>query len=515
MKSKIVIIFGVIALLGAGMGGGYWFAMHRMMAEMSTQADASAASAGDKKPLYYYDPMYPQQKFDKPGKSPFMDMMLVPVYGDGGEDNSAVKISPRIVQNLGIRTAEVTLSALDKKIEVVGSVAFDERAVAVVQARVNGYIEKLFVRAPLMPVVKGQPLAEILAPDWVAAQEEYLALKKSPQANDALRQAARQRLILLGMAEATVVAIEADERARPRITLVAPIAGVLGELTAREGMTVAPGAMLFRINGLASVWINADVPEAQLAWLKPGSEVEATVLAYPGEIFKGRVAALLPDINMATRTLKARIEVANPNQRLTPGMFANVAVAANASTKVLMVPTEAVIQTGKRSVVILANVDKTGKPQFSPTNVELGSEANGMTEIKTGLALGAKVVLSGQFLIDSESSLKSTTARMSNDPTASADMGASMANADTHAGEGRVEKIDSEGVTISHSAIPTMQMGAMTMTFKAPKSGVPKDVKAGGMVDFRLMMTPKGEMMLERIQPKNALNATPPAGMKP
>ena len=259
MKSKIVIIFGVIALLGAGMGGGYWFAMHRMMAEMSTQADASAAIAGDKKPLYYYDPMYPQQKFDKPGKSPFMDMMLVPVYGDGGEDNSAVKISPRIVQNLGIRTAEVTLSALDKKIEVVGSVAFDERAVAVVQARVNGYIEKLFVRAPLMPVVRGQPLAEILAPDWVAAQEEYLALKKSPQANDALRQAARQRLILLGMAEATVVAIEADGRARPRITLVAPIAGVLGELTAREGMTVAPGAMLFRINGLASVWINADV----------------------------------------------------------------------------------------------------------------------------------------------------------------------------------------------------------------------------------------------------------------
>jgi len=183
MKSKILIIGGAIVLLAAGIGGGYWFAMHRMMAEPNANASANAAGAnastsGHKKPLYYYDPMYPQQKFDKPGKSPFMDMMLVPVYGDDGADTGSVKISSRIVQNLGIRTATITRGTLDKKIEVAGSIAFDERAVAVVQARVNGYIEKLFVRAPLDAVVKGQALAEILAPDWVAAQEEYLALRK-------------------------------------------------------------------------------------------------------------------------------------------------------------------------------------------------------------------------------------------------------------------------------------------------------------------------------------------------
>ncbi len=531
MKSKIalksiLLIGGAIVFLAAGIGGGYWFAMHRMMAEMSTgaaTADATATASADKKPLYYYDPMYPQQKFDKPGKSPFMDMMLVPVYGDDGADSGSVKISSRIVQNLGIRTASVTRGTLDKKIEVTGSIAFDERAVAVVQARVTGYIEKLFVRAPLDPVVKGQPLAEMLAPDWVAAQEEYLALRKNTLANDDLRQAARQRLILLGMAESTVAAIEADGRVRPRITLLAPVSGVVSELGAREGMAVAPGAMLFRINGLATVWINADVPESQAAGLRTGTPIEATVPAYPGEIFKGRVQAVLPDVNAVTRTLKARIEVANPQQRLTPGMFAaiNVSPTLAAAQKVLLVPTEAVIQTGKRSVIILADQGTDGKQQFMPTDVEIGVETNGMTEIKRGLVTeiseGMKVVLSGQFLIDSEASLKSTITRMSDAPEmAAAAMAADSPNAakemqktETHPGEGKVEKIDKDGVTISHGPIPTMQMGAMTMTFKAPKTGVPLGVKEGGMVKFKLMMTPKGEMMLDSIEPKGMANVEP------
>ena len=522
MKSKILIIGGAIVLLAAGIGGGYWFAMHRMMAEPNANASANAAGAnastsGDKKPLYYYDPMYPQQKFDKPGKSPFMDMMLVPVYGDDGADTGSVKISSRIVQNLGIRTATITRGTLDKKIEVTGSIAFDERAVAVVQARVNGYIEKLFVRAPLDAVVKGQALAEILAPDWVAAQEEYLALRKNAPANDGLRQAARQRLILLGMTEPTVAGIEADGRVRPRITLLAPVSGVVSELGAREGMAVAPGAMLFRINGLSAVWINADVPETQAAGLKPGNPIEASVPAYPGKIFKGRVQALLPDVNAITRTLKARIEVANPQQQLTPGMFATVTVSPtlSATQKVLLVPTEAVIQTGRRSVVILADQGADGTQQFAPTDVEIGAETNGMTEIKRGLVTdireGMKVVLSGQFLIDSEASLKSTTMQMSDVPAIAATSSPAneMQKTETHPGEGKVERIDEDGVTISHGPIPTLQMGAMTMTFKAPKSGVPADVRQGGMVKFKLMITPKGEMMLDSIEPKSASKSNP------
>ncbi len=493
MKNKIIIAVSAVAVLLTAGGGGYWIAMQRMNASMqapAVAADAGATASGKKKPLYYYDPMYPQTRFDKPGKSPFMDMMLVPVFADGGADSGSVNISSRVVQNLGIRVAEVTSGKVDKKVEAVGTVAFDERAVVLVQAKVAGFIEKLFVRAPLDPVVKGQPLAEILAPEWVAAQEEFLALQRSPQANEALRQAARQRLLLLGMSESTIAAVAVDGKARPRITLLAPASGVIGELAVREGMSVAPGAMLFRINGLSTVWINADVPETQTAWIKPGGVTTATVPAWPGETFKARVTALLPDINMATRTLKVRVEVANPAGKLKPGMYATVSFATSKGGEVLMVPSEAVIATGTRSVVIVADTAQDGKQQFMPVDVETGAEAAGMTEIRKGLARGMKVVLSGQFLIDSEASLKATGNRMSG------------TSAKTHQGEGRVEKISKDTLTVSHGPIPSLQMDAMTMEFKAPAGAIAPGVKEGGMVTFELTLNSKGEFEMSKVEPK-------------
>jgi Cu(I)/Ag(I) efflux system membrane fusion protein len=283
---------------------------------------------------------------------------------------------------------------------------------------------------------------------------------------------------------------------RPRITLTSPVSGVIGELAVREGMTVMPGTPLFSINGLSTVWINADVPETQVAWLKPGSAIEASVPAYPGDIFKGRVTALLPDVNAATRTLKARIEVANPKARLVPGMFATIDVAASPKQEVLLVPSEAVIETGTRTVVLLANAGSDGKPQFAPVDVEIGAEANGMTEIKRGLDKGASVVLSGQFLIDSEASLKTSGTRMS-DPAASKN-----STVATHKGEGTVEKIGKDNVTLSHGAIATLKMGAMTMEYKLPKSGIPADVKEGTAVSFEVIQTPQGEFALASIQRK-------------
>jgi len=494
MNKKLLIGLVTAGVLAAGAGAGYWFAMHRTMGQMNAQAGAPAPEG--KKPLYYHDPMYPQQKFDKPGKSPFMDMMLVPVYGDGGADDSSVRISSRVVQNLGIRTAEVTRGVLDRKVEAVGAIAFDERAVAVVQARASGYVERLFVRAPLDAVAQGQPLAEILAPDWVAAQEEYLALKRSPQANEGLRQAARQRLVLLGVPDATIAAIDADGKVRPRITLTAPISGVVAELGAREGMTVMPGMMLFRINGLATVWVNAEVPETQAAWIKPGSSVTATVPAYPSASFKARVAALLPEVSPATRTLKARIEVANPGGKLKPGMYATIDFASGTSQEALMVPSEAVIRTGQRSVVVVADTAQDGKQQFKPFDVEVGVESGGMTEIRKGLSHGMKVVVSGQFLIDSEASLKATGTRLSDAPAAA-----------THKGEGKIEQIGKQDVTLSHGPIPSMQWGEMTMDFKAPASGVPAGVKPGDTVAFEFMQNAQGQFELTAIQPK--------AGAKP
>jgi Cu(I)/Ag(I) efflux system membrane fusion protein len=425
------------AAIAAGGYALYNLGMHRglQMGVVAPAVDAAATSAstaqkvGDidpatgKKVLYWHDPMVPGQKFDKPGKSPFMDMQLVPVYAEGGGDESAVAISSRVQQNLGIRTAEVKTGTLTSTVEAVGTVAYNERDVAVVQARSNGFLERLYVRAPLDPVRKGQPLAEIYVPDWVAAQEEYLSAKRIGTQADikglgGLAEAATQRMRLAGMREEQVRAIEAGGKVQPRFTISAPISGVIGEITAREGMTVMSGAPLFRINGLSTVWVNAEVPESLAAQVRPGTPVEARTPAVTDVVFKGKINAILPEVNPATRTLRARIELANPRGELVPGMFATVNFTPVARKEMLLVPSEAVIQTGKRSVVVVAQ----GDGKFAPADVEVGLDSNGQTEIRKGLQAGQTVVVSGQFLVDSEANLKASTTRMSEMPAPDASL---------------------------------------------------------------------------------------------
>jgi len=431
-KRNFILALVVAGAVGAAGYGAYRLGLNRgaqMNAGASNAAAISAsggaAKVGDidaatgKKVLYWHDPMVPGQKFDKPGKSPFMDMQLVPVYADSGGDEGVVAISPRVQQNLGVRTAEVAQGSLGSAVEAVGSVAYNERDVALVQARSNGFVERLYVRAPLDPVRRGQPLAELYVPDWVAAQEEYLSAKRIAAKSDAasfagLADAAAQRMRLAGMSDQQIRAVEASGKVQPRLIISAPIGGVVGELSAREGMTVMAGAPLFRINGLSTVWVNAEVPEAAAAQLRAGTPVEARTPAVPGTVFTGKVSAILPEVNPATRTIKARIEIANPNGQLVPGMFATVAFAPAARKDVLLVPSEAVIQTGKRSVVVVAQ----GEGKFAPVDVEVGLDSHGQTEIRKGLQAGQKVVVSGQFLVDSEANLKASTTRMSDLPAA-------------------------------------------------------------------------------------------------
>ena len=380
---------------------------------------ASGIKAGDvdpttgKKVLYYHDPMTPGNKFDKPAKSPFMDMMLVPVYADSDSDGSKVTVSPRIQQNLGVRTAAVTEGTLSPQVAAVGSIAFNERDQVIVQARATGYVERLHVRATLDRVAKGQALAELYVPDWIAAQEEFLSVRRMQGTDLApLVDGARQRMRQVGMSDAQIALVDSSGRTQPRITLVAPIGGVVTELMAREGMTVAPGATLFRINGLSTVWANAEVPESQSALLRPGAKVQARSPAAPGSTFDGKVQAILPDVNQTTRTLKARVELANANGTLVPGMFVQMQFMDMRSGKALLVPTEAIIQTGKRTVAMLA--EENGR--FRPVDVEIGIESGGQTEIKRGLLVGQRVVVSSQFLIDSEASLKGIEARLNVEP---------------------------------------------------------------------------------------------------
>lgn len=326
-----------IAVLAAAIGlsigiAATWFVMRRAEQPAASSSTTPATKpAGEKKVLYWYDPMSPNQRFDKPGKSPYMDMQLKPKYADGNDDGAGVvSIDPREVQNLGVRTATSERGTLSSDIRVTGTVAFDERAVSVVQARVAGIVEQLAVRAPLTPVKQGQLLLTLLAPDWTAAQQEYLSLRgmQTPGLDD-LRAAARQRLILLGMSEAQIRAIEHSGKAQLRIAVTAPRDGVVGELAVREGASVMPGAPLLRINGLDTVWINAAIPEAQAGGVTTASVVQAEVPAFPGERFSGKIETLLPDVDAATRTQTARIVLRNSDHRLAPGMFARVQIAGS------------------------------------------------------------------------------------------------------------------------------------------------------------------------------------------
>ena len=509
---NLVLALVVVSLLGAAGYGLYWVGMDRGMKMAGPASGAAPAgrsaqptSATDKKVLYWHDPMVPGQKFDKPGKSPFMDMQLVPVYADGSGDDGKVTISPRAQQNLGMRTAEVTKGTLATVVEAVGTVAYNERDLAVVQARSNGYVEKLYVRAPLDAVRKGQPLADLYVPEWVAAQEEYLSVQRMTGTRlEALVDGARQRMRLAGMTEEQIRLVESTGKVHAWLTVNAPIGGVVTELGAREGMTMMAGATLFRINGLDTVWVNAEVREAQASEVRPGNLVEARTSALPGITFKGRVNAILPEVNPSTRTLKARVELANPKGQLAPGMFVTVSFAPAARKEALLVPTEAVIRTGSRSVVIVAQ----GDGKFAPVDVEIGMESEGRTEIRKGLEAGQKVVVSGQFLIDSEASLRGTATRMGDAPTAED----GMADAPIHSGHGKVERIGKEEVTLSHGAIPSLQWGPMTMGFRLPASGLPKNLAVGDVVTFEFRQTGDGMFEISSISAITPGPAQPLAG---
>jgi Cu(I)/Ag(I) efflux system membrane fusion protein len=454
--------------------------------------DTAKTDASGRKVLYWHDPMVPGQKFDKPGRSPFMDMDLVPVYADEGQGQGGVAVASGVQQNLGIRVVEVQRGSLASMLDAVGNVAFNERDLVLLQARSNAYVEKLFVRAPLDPVRKGQPLLQLYVPDWVAAQEEYQAVKRMPAGSDTagLLDAALQRMRLAGMSEEQVRQVSARSQVSPRIAVTAPVDGVVSELAVREGMAVALGTPLFRINGLRTVWVNAEVPESAAAQVRPGMTVRATSPAFPGTDFSGKVEALLPEVNAATRTLKARIELANPGGKLVPGMFATIHIAPAQRRDALLIPSEAVIQTGTRTVVIT----RLGDGRFAPADITIGAEANGQTEVVRGLTAGQKVVASGQFLIDSESSLRGALQRLGGAAPMAAMPAkpAAPTKVPTHHATGKVERIAGDEVTISHGPIPSLKWGPMTMGFMPPASGLPKDIKVGDTVQFEIQATGDG-----------------------
>ncbi|MDO8178921.1 MAG: efflux RND transporter periplasmic adaptor subunit [Undibacterium sp.] len=499
MKTKnILMLISIAAVLSSAGFGVYRLGLNRGV-QQATISDVTAkkAAAAERKILYWHDPMSPATKFDKPGKSPFMDMQLVPVYADEAADEGAgktsgVSINPRMQQNLGIRLAEVTRGHLGAAINAVGSVAYNENELVLVQARSNGFVEKLYVRATLEAVRKDQPLAQLYVPEWIAVQEEFLTVKTMPDAVSGLLDGARQRMRLAGMNEQQIALVESSGKVQAHFTLTAPASGIVTELAAREGMTVMAGAPLFKINGLDQVWINAELAENAASQVRIGNAVEVRSPALGAQVLHGKVSALLPEINPTTRTQKARITLANPvanaSRQFVPGMFVNVSVVPANSQEVLLVPSEAVIPTGSRSVVMLAD----GAGKFRPVEVETGSTENGQTAILRGLEAGQKVVASGQFLIDSEASLRGSTARMTEPEK-------QKTSTVSHHAEGKIDEIAKDEIIISHGPIASLNWGAMSMGFTPPLHGMPADIKVGSKVSFDFSLVGDGQYQIHRI----------------
>ena len=493
MKTTTLVSVGV--LLGAliAVGAYQLGARHSAVTAMSTPPSSAPAPDAKVDPqtgrpvLYWHDPMAPGTKFDKPGKSPFMDMQLVPVFADEATDSGAIKVNAGVAQNLGIRTALVRRADLSSSLDAVGVVAQNERATEVVQSRVTGYIEKLHVRAVLDPVAQGQALATIYAPDWAAALEEYLGVRRA-QAGAALMEASRARLRLLSIPDEVVTRSEQSGTAQTRFTLSAPASGVVAELGVRDGAMVSPGMMMFRIVNLSTVWVMADVPEALASQVRVGSTAEVHVAGL-GDAYTGKLSAILPDVDPATRTLKARVELRNPGQVLKPGMFVRVMFKQASKAQSLVIPQEAVIATGKRTVVIVAGEGG----QYRPVDVQLGQESGGDVEVKAGLTEGQQVVASGQFMLDSEASMKSGLNRL--------EAGADKAMAPVrYAAEGLIKAIDKGEVRISHGPIAALKWGAMTMPFKSPDNVLPKDLKVGSKVQFEFIQQ-GDDYVLQSVKP--------------
>lgn len=505
MKRSNVVLTAISLVLALSVG--WFFGQKNMQQTMSedllngdsdnmkvVEVNGVVQDETGKSVKYWYDPMVPTQKFDKPGKSPFMDMQLVPKYSNTGSDGEegGVAISSQTAQNLGIRLAQVEPKVFGESFSAIGRIMPDERRFYDVQTRIPGFVERLSIRAVGDPVDKGQKIAEIYAPELLAAQQEYLALLalSNIDNDNVLKGAARNRLKLLGMTNGEITAITKSGQSRTRFGVYAPASGVLTELGVREGGQLMSGSTLVQIADLSQVWLIAEVPERDAAKLKVGVNADVMLQSLPGELFKGKVSYLYPMLDDASRTLQVRIELPNKDNQLRPGMYASVEFTGQ-TREALSVPTESIIATGMRKVVILKEANG-----YRPVEIKTGEAFNDSTEILNGLTLGEKVVVSGQFLIDSEASLSGVLARISqqdkqmdaemNDMQMENDKG--MTSEKMPRGLGKVVDLDikTNHITLNHEPIAELGWPSMTMGFKVKDSKQLNNLKVGDEVEFDL-----------------------------
>lgn len=359
----------------------------------------------EKEILYWVAPMDPNYRRDKPGKSP-MGMDLIPYYSATEQGGSGVKISPVVVQNLGVRTSKAELTRLWRGIDTVGYVDYDESKVSHIHLRTEGWIEKLAVKSEGERVKKGDFLFDIYSPKLVNAQEELVTALAS--GNQGLVRATKERLSALGISRSQISKLQKDKKVKQRISIYAPQDGVVSELPVREGMFVKPAQKVMTLGGLSSVWLLAEVFERQSQWVEVGQDAEVTLSYIPGKRWNGKVEYIYPSLDPKTRTLKVRLRFENPGERLKPNMYANVKIFGGAKENTIVIPLEGLIRSGREERVILS----LGEGRFEARNVKAGIESGNYVEIIEGVSEGDDIVISGQFLIDSEASMRASLNRM-------------------------------------------------------------------------------------------------------
>lgn len=453
-KNKLIwlvvgIIIGTIATLN-------FYDFLTPSSEKTNTADA------EKKPLYWVAPMDANYKRDKPGKSP-MGMDLVPVFDDEGtgpdEGPGTIQISANVVNNLGVRTATVSYKALHTEINTVGYVTYDEEKLVHIHPRIQGWIEKLHVKAVGEPVKKHQALYDIYSPELVNAQEELvLALSRN---NSQLIKAAQNRLLALQLPKSAIDKLKETQQVQQKITFYAPQNGVVEALNIREGFFVKPGTTLLSIGDLSEVWVEAEVFERQAAQVTTGTPVTMTLDYLPGKSWQGKVDFIYPTLDAKTRTVKVRLRFANDKGEFKPNMFAQIAIHTSSNDHALLIPKEALIRTGNQDRVVLA----LGDGSFKSVAVNVGRFDNESVEIISGLSEGEEIVSSAQFLLDSESSKSSDFKRMLKQETETTEPTSVWVEAKIH------NLIpDHKMLTLEHGAIPAWSWPAMTMDFIAANS---------------------------------------------
>jgi Cu(I)/Ag(I) efflux system membrane fusion protein len=499
--NKIRFILVVPIFLGVAAGGGYWLGRNKS-APAATQAQTPSTTL-ERKVLFYRNPMGLPDTSPVPKKDS-MGMDYIPVYAGEEPAGPGLNISLDRVQKLGVRTEPAALRALSRTVRAVGTVQVNERLEHTVAPKFEGWIQRLLVSTPGERVSRGQPLMQVYSPELIAMQQEYLiALRGLKLLKDAgpealanmsrLRDSSLQRLRNWDIANEDLAALHEEGVVRNAIMFRSPITGVVIEKPAMQGMRFMPGEKLYRIAEMSSLWLLAEVFEQDMAGIRIGQSAQIRVNAYPEKVFDGTVLFVYPNVTPETRTARVRIDIGNIEGLLRPDMYANVELATGGSAgKRLAIPDSAVLDSGDRQLVLV----QRGEGLFDPREVKLGRRGDGYVEVLKGLKAGEHVVVSANFLIDSESNLKAAVGAFTQP--------ASGTFATRHAAEGKVESVDPKAgtVQIAHGPVASLKWPAMDMEFKVKDPALLTRIKAGARIGFEFVEASGGEWVIVRFTPR-------------